>query len=139
MECPTCGQSCDRDFFMERDEKLADLRYQFSELGVSLTPMEAKILYALKDKSRPVSRNLLMENIYGFRPDGEYAMEKTVDVVICRIRKKIKRAKLPWLLKTVWGFGYELQERKTAGTLKRAALALAIALPLGQVIASRIP
>lgn len=134
MECPTCGQPCSREIPENLSQEAMDVRQIFKDRGVKITPLQAKLLSILKNRNRPVSYGLLMETIYGWRPDGEYPLDKTLHVVASVARKKIKAAKLPWTLKAVWGYGYELEEKKTAKTMRNVALSLmgylAVAHPL---------
>ena len=125
MECPTCGQPCPREIPESLGEAAMDVRQMFQDRGVRITPLQAKLLSILRNRNRPVSYGLLMETIYGWRPDGDYPLDKTLHVVASVARKKIKEAKLPWALKAVWGYGYELEEKQTAKTMKRVALCLA--------------
>jgi two-component system cell cycle response regulator CtrA len=57
---------------------------------------------------------------------------KTIDVIICRLRKKLAVAGVPNLIDTVWGCGYILREPRTetepanlAGVFSGAAQAAA--------------
>jgi len=109
--CPTCGQQCSKAIPEGLSESAVDLKKVFEKRGVHLTLLQAKLICVLKNKNRPVSYNLIMETIYGFRPDGDYPLHKTLHVVASVARRKIKKSGLDWDLKVVWGYGYELEER----------------------------
>lgn len=51
-----------------------------------------------------VTKSLVMDAIYGDRPDSDLAEEKIVDVWVCKLRAKLE----PWKLEieTNWGQGY---------------------------------
>ena len=71
---------------------------------LTLTPTEFDILYKLAaNPERAVSRRELLDR----GVDGEDpAVDRTVDVHILTIRRKLKAAS--WLVSTVWGVGYRL-------------------------------
>ena len=72
-------------------------------LAAGLTKMEARLMRALTEKpGRMVSKSALMDAMYFDRPHE--AEPKIVDVLVCKIRRKIKGG--PWLIETVWGQGY---------------------------------
>lgn len=74
---------------------------------VALTPTEMRLLrYLLLNSGRTVSRESLMNSIWGSDYEGE---SNPVDVYIRRLRKKIeKEPSRPELLLTVRGAGYKL-------------------------------
>ena len=139
MECPTCGQPCSRQIHDALDNSAMDVIALFSRQGVHITSSEARLLTVLKGRNRPIQKGLIMEAVYGWRPDADYPSEKIIDVFVCKLRGKIKKAKLPWSIVTHWGIGYELDEGNTNKFLKRMTCVLMILLPLGQVILSRLP
>lgn len=83
--------------------------YKQGEL-IELTPTEYMILYFLMDNSsRPISRDQLLNQIWGEHYSGE---TKVVDVNIRRIRQKIEiNPSDPQFLLTIWGKGYMWKEK----------------------------
>lgn len=134
-ECPTCGQKCSTPVAEYLDNAAVKIRQMFWERKVHLTVTEAKILALVQGKNRPVSKNRIFEAIYWNDLDGG-PDTKIIDVFICKIRPKIKKAGLKWEILTVWGYGYELKESETSPILKRTAASvffcLALAHPLAQ-------
>ncbi|MGE6632025.1 winged helix-turn-helix domain-containing protein [Bacillus sp. NPDC077027] len=73
----------------------------------NLTPKEYDLLYFFIQNPRQVfSREQLLEQIWGYQFYGD---ERTVDVHIKRLRKKIGDGSKPFLY-TVWGVGYKFDE-----------------------------
>jgi DNA-binding response OmpR family regulator len=74
---------------------------------VALTPTEMRLLrHLLLNCGRTVSRDSLMNSIWGFDYDGE---SNPVDVYIRRLRKKMERdPSRPTIIQTVRGAGYKL-------------------------------
>lgn len=78
--------------------------------GVSitnLTPKEFDLLYFFARHPKQVfSREQLLENVWGYEFYGD---ERTVDVHIKRLRKKLGTPQQPFF-HTVWGIGYKFDE-----------------------------
>jgi two-component system cell cycle response regulator CtrA len=75
--------------------------------GFGFTPAEAKIWRALRSNSRGVwTKDSLFTAIHP--TDSVRADMKIVDVLICKMRKRLFVAKAPWMIKTFWGKGYQL-------------------------------
>lgn len=73
----------------------------------NLTPKEFDLLYYFIQHPRQVfTREHLLERVWGYQYYGD---ERTVDVHIKRLRKKIGSAEQPFL-HTVWGVGYKFDE-----------------------------
>lgn len=73
----------------------------------NLTPKEFDLLYYFIQHPRQVfTREHLLERVWGYQYYGD---ERTVDVHIKRLRKKIGTAEQPFL-HTVWGVGYKFDE-----------------------------
>jgi two-component system phosphate regulon response regulator PhoB len=71
---------------------------------IDLTPLEFKLLaYFLERPGRVLSRNDLLENVWG---DAVYVTDRTVDTHIKRLRSKLDTG----LIETVRGVGYRLRE-----------------------------
>ena len=76
---------------------------------VHLTPKEFKLLELLaKHPGRAFSRLELLEQVFGYDYDG---LERTVDVHLMNLRKKIERDPAqPTYVLTVYGHGYKFSE-----------------------------
>lgn len=73
----------------------------------NLTPKEFDLLYYFIQHPRQVfTREQLLERVWGYQYYGD---ERTVDVHIKRLRKKIGTPAQP-MLHTVWGVGYKFDE-----------------------------
>ncbi len=73
----------------------------------NLTPKEFDLLFYLAQNPRQVfSREQLLEQVWGYQFYGD---ERTVDVHIKRLRKKLSSEEKPFLY-TVWGVGYKFDE-----------------------------
>ena len=74
-----------------------------------LTRMETRLMRALAARpERMVPKGVLMDAMYFDRP--QEALPKIVDVLVCRIRRKIKAS--GWVIETVWGQGYRARLAK---------------------------
>ncbi|MDZ5473999.1 response regulator transcription factor [Bacillus sp. 31A1R] len=79
------------------------------ERVTNLTPKEFDLLYYFIQHPRQVfTREQLLERVWGY---SFYGDERTVDVHIKRLRKKIGTATQPFL-HTVWGIGYKFDETR---------------------------
>ncbi|HEX9370026.1 MAG TPA: winged helix-turn-helix domain-containing protein, partial [Roseiflexaceae bacterium] len=78
-----------------------------------LTPKEFKLLETLvKQPGRAFSRLELLERVFGFDYEG---LERTIDVHIMNLRKKIERDPAqPIYILTVYGVGYKFAEDQDA-------------------------
>jgi two-component system, OmpR family, response regulator len=73
----------------------------------NLTPKEFELLsYFVQHPRQVFSREQLLERVWGYQYYGD---ERTVDVHIKRLRKKIGTPNQPFL-HTVWGVGYKFDE-----------------------------
>ncbi|MCM3118027.1 response regulator transcription factor [Neobacillus sp. MER 74] len=73
----------------------------------NLTPKEFDLLYYMVEHPRQVfSREQLLERVWGYQFYGD---ERTVDVHIKRLRKKVETTAQPFF-HTVWGVGYKFDE-----------------------------
>ena len=73
----------------------------------NLTPKEFDLLYYFAQHPKQVfSRDQLLEQVWGYEFYGD---ERTVDVHIKRLRKKVGTQNLPFF-HTVWGVGYKFDE-----------------------------
>lgn len=79
--------------------------------SVTLTPIEYKLLvHLMKHRKRVHSREQLITHIWG---GDQYLDERTVDVQIKRLRKRLSPYRCDALIKTVRGFGYQFIEDET--------------------------
>jgi DNA-binding response OmpR family regulator len=97
-------------------ELLVDFLSHTARLGAQplhLTPKEFKLLETLvKEPGRAFSRLELLERVFGFDYEG---LERTVDVHVMNLRKKIERDPAqPLYILTVYGVGYKFAEDKDA-------------------------
>lgn len=76
---------------------------------LDLTRKEFELLvYLAKNKGEILSREQLLNKVWGFDYAGD---TRTVDMQVSRLRDKIERdSKNPQYIKTVWGFGYRMDE-----------------------------
>ena len=76
---------------------------------VDLTPLEFEILLSLaRDPGVVISRDLLMDRVWGYR---DYAGGRVVDSHVARIRRKLAEdGNEPRFIRTVHGVGYAFQE-----------------------------
>jgi two-component system cell cycle response regulator CtrA len=57
-------------------------------------------------QGRVLSKSVLLERIYD---NADCPDDKVMDVMICRLRKKLVAAGAPGLISTAWGSGYVLR------------------------------
>lgn len=99
-------------------------RWQVMRQGraIDLTPTEFRLLrYLISNPDRPVSRNELIEAIWGYA--SEIGSERTIDVHIRHLREKLEKdpADPRWIV-TVRGVGYKFARwRSTNPELRRSA------------------
>lgn len=73
----------------------------------NLTPKEFDLLYYFVQHPKQVfSREQLLERVWGYQFYGD---ERTVDVHIKRLRKKVETSQQPFF-HTIWGVGYKFDE-----------------------------
>lgn len=83
---------------LEEDEVLKVCRHGF-------TATEAQVLIMVFGE-RLVAKEGIYNALYGSRASGELVDQKIIDVMICKIRKKIKEKGWDAVVKTTWGRGY---------------------------------
>lgn len=85
---------------------------EFREITVDknklrLTQKEYEVLVYLSDNiGLPMTREQLVENIWGFDFDGEI---RVVDDLVKRLRKILKDSNSEVEITTVWGYGYKIE------------------------------
>lgn len=78
----------------------------YNGVGITLTYKEFELLkYLMRNESAVVSRNRLMENVWGFDYGGE---SRTVDMHIKTLRQKLEAGGCHNYIKTVRGIGYKV-------------------------------
>lgn len=98
------------NIFSAADLELDEDKIKVTRNGkeIQLTPQEFKLLkFLLKNKGRVVSRDTILERVWGYDSDVE---TRIVDVYVGYLRKKIDQGFEKQLIHTVRGFGYTLKE-----------------------------
>ncbi|WP_026584533.1 response regulator transcription factor [Bacillus sp. J33] len=99
------GQFVSSEYF--KISKESREAYYNGQLLNNLTPKEFDLLYYLvKHPKQVFTREQLLDSVWGYQFYGD---ERTVDVHIKRLRKKVGTAKQPFI-HTVWGVGYKFDE-----------------------------
>jgi DNA-binding response OmpR family regulator len=76
-------------------------------LFLDLTKLEFELLLTLiKNKGRVLDRDFLLDNVW---KDESYLQDKTVNVAVNRLKKKLDPDKEKEYIKSVWGVGYTIQ------------------------------
>ncbi|MDF9407171.1 response regulator transcription factor [Pelotomaculum isophthalicicum JI] len=93
------------DISINSDTKTAE----FDNKNIGLTGMEFSLLYYLViNRNRAVSRNELLDKVWGFENLVE---TRATDDMIKRIRKKLSNAGSALKIDTVWGFGFKIIDK----------------------------
>ena len=75
---------------------------------IQLTPNEFNMLvYLMENQNRAVSRDELLDKIWGFSADIE---TRVADDTVKRLRKKLSGSNL--IVDTVWGYGFRLKDKE---------------------------
>ena len=94
MICPCCNQPADTG--------------KLSEAVRVFTPTEARLLRILEGRTM-VRKEAVLDTLWADDPEGgPLTAQKMVDVVIHKIRRKLREHNLPFRLETVWAHGYRL-------------------------------
>ena len=108
------GQTESADVVAHYNVKIDRVRHRVTlhDDEVGLTPTEFKLLECLlRQPGRAFNRHQLMDAAIG---EGQIVLERTIDVHIKTLRKKMTDAGAPAdLIETVRGVGYRLQEQPT--------------------------
>lgn len=84
---------------------------KIGEDDISLTPNEYNLLkYLIEKKDQAVSRDELLESIWGFHTEIE---TRATDDTVRRLRKKLEHSSVS--IEAVWGFGFRLKVRDSDG------------------------
>ena len=120
-------QMCGRDEILARIRAVVRRRYGHSQstlrsgrleldlvarearvdnVGLRLGPKEYLLLeFLLLKRGSAASKTSCMTHLYG---TDDFPETKTIDVVLCRLRKRLAPFGLADLIESVWGFGYKL-------------------------------
>ena len=83
---------------------------KLADKPVELTPNEYNLLsYLLENSDRAVSREELLNNIWGYTCEVE---TRAADDTVRRLRKKLTDGNT--VIETVWGFGFRLKEKSAS-------------------------
>lgn len=98
-------------------EQLAEVRLAFA-----MTPTEARLMLVLINSSLVTTDSAMLAfSSAGYDYD---AQEKIVDVIICKVRAKLKRKGIAEAVDTIWGTGWRLSVDG------RRSVALALSQPV---------
>ena len=82
-----------------------------------LGPKEYLLLeFLLLKRGSAVSKTACMTHLYG---TDEYPEAKTIDVVLCRLRKRLAPHGLAEMIESVWGYGFKLKDSEADGVTPR--------------------
>lgn len=94
------------DVLLDPDTKQAFING--SEIGLTL--MEFSLLYYLgENRKRPVSRNELLDKVWGFENEVE---TRATDDMVKRLRKKLFDSGSSLKIETIWGFGFRISSKE---------------------------
>ncbi|HBK06074.1 MAG TPA: DNA-binding response regulator [Acetobacteraceae bacterium] len=102
---------------------------RIDDLPLRLGPKEYLLLeFLVLKRGSAVSKTACMAHLYG---TDDYPEAKTIDVVLCRLRKRLAPHGLADAIESVWGFGYKLSApvaepampRESSMALRRGRLA----------------
>jgi DNA-binding response OmpR family regulator len=97
------------------------------DVPLRLGPKEYLLLeFLILKGGSAVSKTACMAHLYG---TDDYPEAKTIDVVLCRLRKRLAPFGLADAIESVWGFGYKLNGpaavREVAAEARRSRLVAA--------------
>jgi two-component system cell cycle response regulator CtrA len=101
------------------------------DVALRLGPKEYLLLeFLLLKRGSAASKASCMSHLYG---TDDYPEAKTIDVVLCRLRKRLAPFGLADMIESVWGFGYKLngpqmeapRVREPAGAMLHARMVAA--------------
>lgn len=93
------------DITLFPDTKYAE--YQGNKIHLTLMEFDL-LLYLAKNRNKAVSREELLNKIWGFETEAE---TRATDDMIKRIRKKLSDTDSKLRIETVWGFGFKILEK----------------------------
>lgn len=78
------------------------------DVPLRLGPKEYLLLeFLILKRGSAVSKTACMTHLYG---TDEYPEAKTIDVVLCRLRKRLAPYGLSDMIESVWGYGFKLRD-----------------------------
>ena len=101
------------------------------DVPLRLGPKEYLLLeFLILKRGSAVSKTACMTHLYG---TDEYPEAKTIDVVLCRLRKRLAPHGMSDMIESVWGYGFKLKDpggdvamhRMPAMAVRRRSLATA--------------
>lgn len=98
------------DEIVVRDIRLESNRRYIEKDGIELklTTKEFDLMeFMLRNKNMPFTREQLLEKVWGYDYIGE---TRVIDDLIKRLRKKLDEAGALLEIKTVWGYGYRIDD-----------------------------
>lgn len=79
-----------------------------NDMEIRFTATEyALILYLIKNNDRAISRDELLEKVWGYE---NFVETRATDDTVKRIRKKLMNSDSKVIVETVWGFGFKIGE-----------------------------
>lgn len=95
-----------QDLAIYVDQRIAKVE----DRELQLTTKEYEVLkYLLENKGYPLSRDKIIQTIWGYEYDG---YDRNVDDTVKRLRRKLKEADSKVEILTVWGFGYKVLDNE---------------------------
>ena len=126
---PTAGGSTADDAALQGQHGQRGPRVD--DVALRLGPKEYLLLeFLLLKRGSAASKASCMSHLYG---TDDYPEAKTIDVVLCRLRKRLAPFGLADMIESVWGFGYKLngpqmeapRVREPAGAMLHARMVAA--------------
>jgi two-component system, OmpR family, response regulator len=78
-----------------------------AEKGIDLQPREFAVLeYLMRHAGMVISKTMIMEHVWNYHFDPQ---TNVVDVLVCRLRKKIEKGFNEKMIRTIRGVGYVLE------------------------------
>lgn len=99
--CPSCGQALPEYGGIVADEERGEVRFQGRVVYLPRTEFQL-FEFLLSKKGRLASKASIMEFLYQLRQEEPEI--KIVDVLVCKMRKKLTRIGIE--IGTQWGQGY---------------------------------
>lgn len=85
---------------------------QFLSPELGLTAIEGRLLGVLLKAPAVMTKEGLLDALYGLKPDQDQPDIKIIDVFVCKVRKKIGHRGLK--IETAWGKGYYIDAENKA-------------------------
>jgi two-component system cell cycle response regulator CtrA len=86
-------------------------------IPLRLGPKEYLLLeFLILKRGAAVSKTACMTHLYG---TDEYPEAKTIDVVLCRLRKRLAPQGMADMIESVWGYGFRLKDTDADGPVSR--------------------